>query len=120
RQPRRSADRFGVRIAGVKRQCITPGLTPRGSPRRSPMTRTWFFTWRTYGTWLPGDDGFVGYFRQSGQRRILNAPPGEFAPAMPALAKYARSVMAADAVELTVPLARIIFEQLNETATFRQ
>jgi hypothetical protein len=22
-----------------------------------------FFTWRTYGTWLPGENGFVGYYR---------------------------------------------------------
>jgi REP element-mobilizing transposase RayT len=84
------------------------------------MTRTWFFTWRTYGTWLPGDDGFVGYFRDSGKRKILNAPAEEFAPSMPALAKYARSLMPADAVQLTRAQAETVFVQMNETAAVRQ
>lgn len=83
------------------------------------MSRTWFFTWRTYGTWLPGDDGFVGYFRESGRRVIKNAPSGEFAATMPALTRYAQSIMPADAVLLTLPQAEAVFAQMNETATYR-
>ena len=55
------------------------------------MDRYWFFTWRTYGTWLPGESGFVGqYVNEAGRRVIDNADGQPTAEPMPRLAEYAR------------------------------
>ena len=41
------------------------------------MDRYWFYTWQTYGTWLPGEDGFVGYYHSQHGRRVIDNVPGE-------------------------------------------
>ncbi len=84
------------------------------------MDRWWFLTWRTYGTWLPGDEGFVGYYRiPVGPRRIDHAVGEVASEAIPALAKYAREQLVVEPVSLTVSQATLILAQLQETATHR-
>lgn len=85
------------------------------------MDRWWFLTWRTYGTWLPGDEGFVGYYRVPvGPRRIDNVI-GEVATGVkPALANYARLQLVAGPVFLTRPQAEVVLAQLHETAAYRR
>ena len=84
------------------------------------MDRHWFFTWRTYGTWLPGETGFVGnYVTQNGQR-VSDNRYGELAgPAMPALADFASEVMTQPPVYLVKTQAERLFDQLQETARYR-
>src|SRR3954449_11068863 len=84
------------------------------------MDRYWFFTWRTYGTWLPGGDGFVGYYRTSDGRRVTDNQPGEpLADSIPALERYARQAMAGEAVLLACGLADVLLRQFQETAGVR-
>jgi REP element-mobilizing transposase RayT len=84
------------------------------------VDRHWFFTWRTYATWLPGEDGFVGYYRKlTGERVIDNSPGSEMATAMPALAAFARSQCKSPPVLLTADQAAALVGQFHETASFR-
>jgi REP element-mobilizing transposase RayT len=82
------------------------------------MDRYWFFTWRTYGTWLPGADGFVGYYRNP-DRVIENAPGQPTTEAIPPLERYAREVMSGEPVLLSVAQAEILLRQFHETAAYR-
>jgi REP element-mobilizing transposase RayT len=85
------------------------------------MDRFWFFTWRTYGTWLPGEDGFVGYYRTSeGQRGIDNAPGELPTGQIPPLERYAREAMQREPVLLTMRQAEILCGQFQETAACRK
>jgi REP element-mobilizing transposase RayT len=84
------------------------------------MDRYWFFTWRTYGTWLPGEDGFVSYYHPPDGRRVIDNRPG--APPtgpIPALERYARDVMTGEPVLLVRPQAEVLLRQLQETAGVR-
>lgn len=82
------------------------------------MDRYWFFTWRTYGTWLPGADGFVGYYRNP-DRVIENIPGAPTAEAIPPLERYAREVMTGEPVLLSVTQGEILLRQFHETAAYR-
>ena len=56
--------------------------------------RYWFFTWRAYGTWLPGRAGFVGYYHTDDGRRVIDNAPGEpTTDAIPLLERYAGDIM---------------------------
>ncbi len=84
------------------------------------MDRYWFFTWRTYGTWLPGEDGFVGYYDSQDGRQMIDNVPGELpTDAIAPLARYARGNMAGEPVELTREQAEAVLSQLHETAAYR-
>ncbi len=85
------------------------------------MDRYWLLTWRTYGTWLPGDSrGFVSEFRDEfGQKELFNTPGEPWASDLPALADYAAAIMEEDAVLLSREQAKAVAEQLRETARFR-
>jgi len=84
------------------------------------MDRYWFLTWRAYGTWLPGEDGFVGYYRPVEDRRVIDNMPGEpTAEPIPSLERYAKTVMQRQPVLLTVQQAKVILAQLQETAAYR-
>ena len=84
------------------------------------MDRYWHITWRTYGTWLPGEDGFVGYFRPTSAVRITENIPGtSTADPQPLLARYAASIQRGETIVLAANCARIILKQLQETATYR-
>ena len=84
------------------------------------MDRFWLFTWRTYGTWLPGEEGFVGYYLSPDGRWVIDNAPGEVrSEAIPALERYARGIMVGDPVFLSRLQADAILAQLHETATFR-
>jgi len=84
-------------------------------------SRHWLLTWRTYGTWLPGDErGFVGaVVTARSEREIHNAPGTPQEPAAPGLCEYARSVMRANAVLLEPAHAAEVFPQLRETSSLR-
>jgi REP element-mobilizing transposase RayT len=85
------------------------------------MTRTWFLTWTTYGTWLPGDRrGFVTHVRDPSGEQVIHNQYGTPNDAdMPRLEAYARSIMRQDPVRLTHEQARHVAEQLRETASYR-
>jgi REP element-mobilizing transposase RayT len=84
------------------------------------MDRFWFFTWRTYGTWLPGQEGFVGNYRTiRGQRQIDNRV-GELATeGMPPLADYARKLLANPPIMLTLEQAGVVLIELLRICEFR-
>jgi REP element-mobilizing transposase RayT len=83
------------------------------------LFHTWFITWRTYGTWLPGDEGFVGYYRAP-NRTIRNEYDSPTAAANPNLKAYSRELMKGQPVELSHPHAESIFSQLKETVQHKQ
>jgi REP element-mobilizing transposase RayT len=84
------------------------------------MDRFWFFTWRTYGTWLPGKDGFVGYYAAANGKRVIDNRRGELpAGPIPRLEEYSRAIMAGEPVLLERRMADVVLGQLKETATFR-
>ena len=85
------------------------------------MHRFWFLTWRTYGTWLPGDErGFVDpVIDTEGNRVIHNIPETPVDVDIPALRQYARDVMRGEPIYLTGPQAEALLEQLQQTAQYR-
>jgi REP element-mobilizing transposase RayT len=84
------------------------------------MDRFWHLTWRTYGTWLPGQPGFVSEFRDDdGKKLLLNAPGEPCADPIPALATFAANEMVEAAVYLDPKQAESVVEQLRETARHR-
>jgi REP element-mobilizing transposase RayT len=84
------------------------------------MDRFWFFTWRTYGTWLPGSTGFVGnYVTTRGERRTDNLPGQPTAEPMPALEQFARNSLRTPPVYLADIHANAVLNQLHETARYR-
>jgi hypothetical protein len=86
-----------------------------------PTTTCWFFTWRTYGTWLPGEDGFVGYYKSSDGRRVIDNARGQpTAKAIPLLANYAAGLLTHDPVELNHTCADVIRDELLRTTSFRK
>ena len=65
------------------------------------QTHYFFFTWRTYGTWLPGEDGFVGFYRTWDGRRVSENRHGTpTAEPLPALARFAADQLKAPPVYL--------------------
>ncbi len=85
------------------------------------MDRYWLYTWRTYGTWIPGEDGFVGYHhRPSDGQRVTDNVPGEPpTAAIPPLERYSRQAMRGDAVLLNRTQAESLLAQFHETAACR-
>jgi REP element-mobilizing transposase RayT len=84
------------------------------------VDRYWFFTWRTYGTWLPGDEGFVGFYRTaSGEQRTDNRRGEPATEAMPPLAEYAGRLLAHEPVLLTPEAAGVVLIELLRTCRHR-
>ncbi len=85
------------------------------------MDRFWFLTWRTYGTWLPGDArGFVDpVVDDEGNRVIHNVPGTPLDSNNPLLQEYARQVMKGEPVYLSADHASALIVQFQETARFR-
>ena len=85
------------------------------------MERTWFATWTTYGTWLPGDErGFVGDVRDlDGTRQCHNVPGTPHSADHSPLRAYAASILKEPPIRLTVAQAEAVATQLRETARFR-
>jgi REP element-mobilizing transposase RayT len=84
-------------------------------------SRVWFLTWRTYGTWLPGDDrGFVGAFHdRHGVRTSQNEPGVPMAEGQPHLMNYAARVMTGGEVRLAPAHAADLLDQFQETCAVR-
>jgi REP element-mobilizing transposase RayT len=88
---------------------------------------TWLITSTTYGTWLPGDPrGFVG--------RVWDGRPGDETEALriehdqigteydrdiPGLHQASHELMKGDPVLLTIEQARMVIEQFESTANYR-
>ena len=84
------------------------------------MDRYWFFTWRTYGTWLPGEEGSVGpYLTPDGRRVIDNTPGRQTASAMPGLSRYAQSILTHPPVQLTPPQCGVVENEVLRTCQYR-
>lgn len=85
------------------------------------MDRVGLLTWTTCGSWLPGDDrGFVSNADDGGGRgRRRNGPGTEPAARQRGLALPARSRRDGTPVRLDAGHARIVLEQLRETAVAR-
>ncbi|AMV24744.1 hypothetical protein VT84_10135 [Gemmata sp. SH-PL17] len=84
------------------------------------MDRYWFFTWRTYGTWFPGQSGFVGNYVTTAGNRVTDNQTGEITgPSMPALADWAQEQLTDTSVYLTLEQAGAVAAQIHETARVR-
>ena len=85
------------------------------------MDRYWLITWCTYGSWLPGNvRGFVGPIRHdSGQQVVHNIPGTPYDADMPALERYARSLLKCVPIRLVIDQAESLFAQFEETAQYR-
>ena len=90
-------------------------------------TLTWFLTWTTYGTWLPGDErGFVSTvtdFRpgEDNTHRVRHAAPGtDYDRDAAGLRESARKLMTAEPVWLTGPQAAAASRQFRDTARHRE
>jgi REP element-mobilizing transposase RayT len=85
------------------------------------MDRFWFLTWRTYGTWLPGDErGFVDpVVDEDGKRVIHNVPGTPLDKNNSRLREYSRSIMKGEPVYLATNDAGPLLQQFQETARYR-
>ncbi len=78
----------------------------------------WFFTRRTYGSWLPGEAGFVGYYHTpENPRAIDNVLGGPTTSAIPALERFAREAMQGEPVLFTVRQGDTDKEYVVQTST---
>jgi REP element-mobilizing transposase RayT len=84
-------------------------------------TRTWFLTWRTYGTWLPGDErGFIGAVRDDQGNQVINNIPGQpVNRGNVRLESYAASRLKGPPILLTSEHAVELEQQFYETAQYR-
>ena len=107
----------GIRVVFL----LEPQALARGCAENLPVEfEWWLLTWRTYGTFVPGEAGFVGYYRnRSGDRVIDNVYDSPTAPSMPALADYSRRVQSEDACFLTSIQAQCLLSQFRETCQYR-
>ncbi len=106
---------------GMAGQVATPGSLRCRFAGGAVMDRVWFFTWRTYGSWLPGEDGFVGYYHAIENPHAIDNVPGEPATtAIPALERFAREAMQGEPALLTARQAEILLAQFQETAAYRR
>src|SRR3954453_21612075 len=81
----------------------------------------WLLTWTTYGTRLPGDArGFVSRVRTGAGEVVVHNHPGTPVDAdVPALQRYAASIMTQAPVRLTAEHAAAVVEQVRQTAAHR-
>lgn len=85
------------------------------------VDRHWFFTWRTYGTWLPGEEGFVGHYLSPDGRRVTDNVYGSpTTEPIPALEAFSRRLQSGEAVRLDLPHAEALLAQFHETAGCRR
>jgi REP element-mobilizing transposase RayT len=85
------------------------------------MDRYWFFTWTTYGTWLPGDErGFVSPIEGDAGRWVRHNIPGTPHDAdIPALKRWAAGNLKSPPVRLVKEQADALLAQFQETAAHR-
>jgi REP element-mobilizing transposase RayT len=86
------------------------------------MDRFWLLTWRTYGTWLPGDArGSVTRVRDGSGSRVEHDEWGTLMDGpMPGLEAVAREAMTGEVILLTEAQANALADQLLETALHRR
>lgn len=83
--------------------------------------RNWLLTWRTYGTWLPGDErGFISKHHISGEAVIHNVPGKRMDGRMELLNAHAASLLKCAPVTLTSEQATVLQEQFEETVLHRR
>ncbi len=82
--------------------------------------RTWFLTWTTYGSWLPGDDrGFTGAIRDASGRKV-STRSSEIAAhrSNPALFNKARALQQSDVILLSSTHAKIIAADVQRSCEY--
>ena len=81
----------------------------------------WLLTWRTYGTWLPGDArGFVSNVRgEDGHGERHNVPGTDCDRDLPGLERYARDQMKGKPILLGAEQARLVADDFRSSAAFR-
>lgn len=86
------------------------------------MDRHWFFTWTTYGSWLPGDKrGFVSNLRDgAGGYERHNIPGTPFDASLPNLENFARRHLKCPPIRLLLDQAEALLVQFQETADCRR
>lgn len=83
------------------------------------MDRFYLFTWRAYGTWLPGQPGFVGkHVTPDGRRTIDHTYGTPTADPMPALARHATAT-SGDPTWLNKEVAVGVLVAIDEAAVER-
>ena len=88
----------------------------------SGIDRIWFFTWTTYGTWLPGDVRAVFVspkFEGHRTERRSNTPGEPYDSGRVSLLGLAEANLVGDCVRLTSSQAAIVRVQFNQTARYR-
>ena len=98
-----------------------PTATDQGADAPRSPERYWLITWRTYGSWLPGDErGFVSPVRdQHGVEVIHNIPGMAYNADMPKLKRYAKSQLKCDSIRLVLAQAECLLDQFHETSRYR-
>ena len=78
----------------------------------------WLLTWRTYGTWLPGDArGFISHVRGTDGAGMRHNIPGTACDYnIPALERYVRSQMKGKPILLTADQAALAAEEMQHSA----
>jgi REP element-mobilizing transposase RayT len=86
------------------------------------LDRYWFFTWTTYGTWLPGDPrGFVSNVRVGPGPEVRHNIPGTPQEEdLPGLEHAARATLQGPSIFLTKDQADVLLAQFHETANIRR
>jgi len=88
----------------------------QGNPDRQEgdekTRKCWLLTFRTYGTWLPGDE-------RTYVDRVWNKPGTERIPAMPNLKAYAETVLKTDSIHITHAQRRVVRDTVKEVCTHR-
>ena len=84
------------------------------------MDRYWLLTWRTYSSWLPGKEGFVGYYRTlDGHRDIDNILGTPATEEIPNLRRSMQESTKGPAIFLSLEQAGTLLKQFHETAVYR-
>lgn len=92
-------------------------------PMHAKAPRTWFLTWTTYGTWLPGDRrGFVGPVREirSNLKVTRNERGVPYEEGNVDMEAAARSLLRGVPIWLKAEQGTVVVDQIEETASFRR
>jgi hypothetical protein len=96
------------------------GASQQSVEDETMVGRFWIFTWRTYGTWLPGEEGFVGAYRTNeGMRVNENSVGTETVSPMPGLVRYAEGLLNHPPVLLSESQAEVVEREMLRTCAYR-
>ena len=107
----------------TNRHLASRGREPAGRAVEADpdLRRTWFLTWTTYGSWLPGDQrGFTGTVRDASGRKVStrNSEVAAHLP-NPALVEKARALQKSGSILLHRRQAEIIAADVQRSCDYR-